>query len=195
MNTKVVELLCVLNCTTRRDVLSLLVSTSSPGIALHGTESARCEWRRGGYTNRKRFPTYRLQHVFLFLWSISPIKLKNMTTLKHITRPAHVPFVACSTPSKRRPVFWDTTAYSPLKVNRCFGETSRLHVRNIWSFHGGDYVECSLLGYKNPFRTSQETPYVSATDPSRLMLCNIWAIHGGDYEEYHFLHCYAVWLI
>jgi hypothetical protein len=40
-------------------------------------------------------------------------------------------------------------------------------------FHGRDYEECRLLGYKNSFRTSQEKHYVSATDSSRLMLCNI----------------------
>jgi hypothetical protein len=40
-------------------------------------------------------------------------------------------------------------------------------------FYGGGYEECSLLGYKNPFRTSQETHYVSATQPSRLMLRKI----------------------
>jgi hypothetical protein len=54
----------------------------------------------------------------------------------------------------------------------------------IWGFHGGDYEECRLLGYKNPVRTSQETHYVSATEPSPLMLCKIWGFHGGDYEEY-----------
>jgi hypothetical protein len=27
----------------------------------------------------------------------------------------------------------------------------------IWGFHGGDYEECRLLGYKTPVRTSQET--------------------------------------
>jgi hypothetical protein len=35
------------------------------------------------------------------------------------------------------------------------------------------YEECRLLGYKNPFRTSQETHYVSVTESSQLMLCNI----------------------
>jgi hypothetical protein len=44
----------------------------------------------------------------------------------------------------------------------------------IWSFHSCDYEECRLLGYKHPVRTSQETHYVSATEPSRLMLCKIW---------------------
>jgi hypothetical protein len=53
----------------------------------------------------------------------------------------------------------------------------------ILAFHGGDYEECRLLGYKTPVRTSQETHYISATEPSRLMLCKIWSFHGGDYEE------------
>jgi hypothetical protein len=33
--------------------------------------------------------------------------------------------------------------------------------------------ECRLLGYKNRVCTSQETHYVSTTEPSRLMLCKI----------------------
>jgi hypothetical protein len=53
----------------------------------------------------------------------------------------------------------------------------------IWGLHGGNYEECRLLGYKNPVRTSQETHYVSATEPSQLMLCKIWDVHGGNYEE------------
>jgi hypothetical protein len=43
----------------------------------------------------------------------------------------------------------------------------------ISGFHGGDYDECRLLLYKIPVRTSQETYYVSATEPSRLRLCKI----------------------
>jgi hypothetical protein len=54
---------------------------------------------------------------------------------------------------------------------------------NILGFHGGDYEECLLLGYKNPVRTSQETHYISATKLSQLMLCKICGFHGGDYEE------------
>jgi hypothetical protein len=65
----------------------------------------------------------------------------------------------------------------------------------IWGFHGGDYEECRLLGYKNAVHTSQETHYVSATEPSRLMLCKIWGVHGCDYEECRLLGCYAVWLL
>jgi hypothetical protein len=54
----------------------------------------------------------------------------------------------------------------------------------IWGFHGADYEECCLLGYKNPVHTSQETHYLSATDPNRLMICKIWGFHGADYEEW-----------
>jgi hypothetical protein len=35
------------------------------------------------------------------------------------------------------------------------------------------HKECRLLGYKSLVRTSQETHYVSATEPSLLMVCNI----------------------
>jgi hypothetical protein len=54
----------------------------------------------------------------------------------------------------------------------------------IWGFHGGDYEECPLLRYKNPVCTSQETHYVSATEPRQLMIYKIWGFHGGDYEEW-----------
>jgi hypothetical protein len=57
----------------------------------------------------------------------------------------------------------------------------------ILCFHGGDYEECRLLGYKNPVRTSQKTHYVSATELSGLMLCKVWGIHGSDYEEWRLL--------
>jgi hypothetical protein len=40
-------------------------------------------------------------------------------------------------------------------------------------FHGGDYEQCRLLGYKNPVRTSHETHYVSTTEHSQLILCKI----------------------
>jgi hypothetical protein len=57
----------------------------------------------------------------------------------------------------------------------------------IWGFHGSDYEEYRLLGYKNPVRTSQEAHHISATESSQLMLCKIWGFHGGDYEEYRLL--------
>jgi hypothetical protein len=53
----------------------------------------------------------------------------------------------------------------------------------ISGFHGGDYEECRVLGYKTPVRTSHETHYVSATEPSQLMLCKIRGFHANDYEE------------
>jgi hypothetical protein len=43
----------------------------------------------------------------------------------------------------------------------------------ILGFHGGDYEECRLMGYKNPVRTSQETYYIYATETSRLIICKI----------------------
>jgi hypothetical protein len=43
----------------------------------------------------------------------------------------------------------------------------------ISGFHGGDYEEFRLLGYKNSVCTSQETHYVSTTESNQLMLCNI----------------------
>jgi hypothetical protein len=60
-------------------------------------------------------------------------------------------------------------------------------VRKIWGFHGRDYEECRLLGYKIPVLTSQETHYFPATESSRLMLCKFWCFHGSDYEECRFL--------
>jgi hypothetical protein len=53
----------------------------------------------------------------------------------------------------------------------------------IWGFHGSDYEECRLLGYRSPVRTSQETHYVSVTGSSPLVLCKIWGFHDGDYEK------------
>jgi hypothetical protein len=42
---------------------------------------------------------------------------------------------------------------------------------NNGGFRGGDYEKCRLLAcYKNPVRASQETHYVSATEPSRLIV-------------------------
>jgi hypothetical protein len=63
----------------------------------------------------------------------------------------------------------------------------------FWGFYGGDYEECSLLGYKNPVDTSQETHYVSATEHSQLMLCKICGFHGDDYEVCRLLERYALW--
>jgi hypothetical protein len=43
--------------------------------------------------------------------------------------------------------------------------------------------EFRVLGYKNPVRTSQETHYISATEPNPLILSKIWDSNCGDYEE------------
>jgi hypothetical protein len=42
-------------------------------------------------------------------------------------------------------------------------------------------------------RTSQETHYISATEPSQLMLRKSLGFHGGDSEECRLLGCYTVW--
>jgi hypothetical protein len=45
----------------------------------------------------------------------------------------------------------------------------------IWGFHGGDYEECRLLGYKTPVSTSQETHNVSATESNqRHVRCEVF---------------------
>jgi hypothetical protein len=48
---------------------------------------------------------------------------------------------------------------------------------------------------RTPVRTSQETHYVSVTEPRQLMLCKILGFHGGDYEEFRLLRSYAVALV
>jgi hypothetical protein len=81
-------------------------------------------------------------------------------------------------------------------MNRQRNRYKYLHTScQIWGFHGGDYEECRLLGYQNPVRTSQETHYVSATDPSQLMLCKIWGFYSAACEECRLLRRYAVWLL
>jgi hypothetical protein len=40
-----------------------------------------------------------------------------------------------------------------------------------------------FFGYRNPFRTSQETHYFSATELSQVMLCRVCVFYEGDYEE------------
>jgi hypothetical protein len=52
-----------------------------------------------------------------------------------------------------------------------------------------------ILGYKNPVYTSQETHYVSITEPHQLMPCKISGFHSGDYKERRLLECDAMWLL
>jgi hypothetical protein len=99
-----------------------------------------------------------------------------------------VRFGVFSAVTTKNAVFWDIKTQTVLTGNT-FSATkpSQLMLCKIWGFHGGDYEECRLLGYKNPARTSQETHYVSVIEPSRLMLCKISGSHGGDYEEWRLL--------
>jgi hypothetical protein len=79
------------------------------------------------------------------------------------------------------------TSYTGVTAMIVPGSINRPDNFKIWSFHGDYYEECRLLGYKTPFRTSQEAHYVSATVPSRLLPCKIWGFHGVGYAECHIL--------
>jgi hypothetical protein len=94
-------------------------------------------------------------------------------------------------------VFWDIkTQFVPHRRHYVSTtEPSRLMLCKVWGFHGGDYEECRVLGYKNPVRTSQERHYVAVAEPSQLMQCNVWGFHGGDYEEFRLLRCGTVWVL
>jgi hypothetical protein len=84
---------------------------------------------------------------------------------------------------KKNFVFWDVIcAYCK---NQCFGGTYRPdhQVKRI----GENYEECRLLGYKAPVRKSEETYYLSTTQPNRLTLSTIWGSLGGEYEEIRLL--------
>jgi hypothetical protein len=59
------------------------------------------------------------------------------------------------------------TALPMLQNNDYKVQHKQLTYWKMRGFHGGDYEECRLLEYKTPVRTSQETHYVSAAEPSR----------------------------
>jgi hypothetical protein len=91
---------------------------------------------------------------------------------------------------------WETSNRLHAVTFQMIGPTTDIvKICKIWGFHGSDYEEWRLLGYKTPVRTSQETHYVSTTEFSPLMLCKIWGFHGSDYEEWRLLGCYTVWLL
>jgi hypothetical protein len=72
-------------------------------------------------------------------------------------------------------VFWDIKPSSYLRGDTLIFRYSAhpIILCKICGFHGSDYEECHLLGYKTPVRTSQETHYISATESSQLNLCKI----------------------
>jgi hypothetical protein len=72
-------------------------------------------------------------------------------------------------------VFWDIKTQFLLhrKHNISTSETSQLMLCKILGFHGGDYEECRLLGYKNPVPTSLVTHCISTTESGQLMLYKI----------------------
>jgi hypothetical protein len=42
------------------------------------------------------------------------------------------------------------------------------------------FKECRLLGYRNPVCNSQDTHYVSVTEPSQLILPKTLGFHDAD---------------
>jgi hypothetical protein len=49
-------------------------------------------------------------------------------------------------------------------------DTAATVINSTVTIDNSKIVECRLLGYKTPVRTSHETHYFPATEPSRLML-------------------------
>jgi hypothetical protein len=86
-------------------------------------------------------------------------------------------YEGCSLPGQKTQFVTHRTHYISV------AEPSRLMLCKLWGFHGGNYEERPLLGFKKPLQTSQETLNLSAIEPSQLMLCKISGFHGGDYEE------------
>jgi hypothetical protein len=112
-------------------------------------------------------------------------------------KPFHVRFEVFTAVTMENAVFWDIKTHFIPHMKHIVSaiESSRLMLSKIWGFHDGDYGECRLLGYKNPFHTSHETHHVSAIESSRLMLSKIWGFHDGDYGEFRLLGCYVAWLL
>jgi hypothetical protein len=100
-----------------------------------------------------------------------PLNLGNSSKTKTQTRHR----------TKQRSSVWGTRTEGVSKTSYHF--VINTFIMKYLRFHGSDYEECLLLGYKTPVRTSQETHYVSATESSQLMLCKIWGVHNSDYEE------------
>jgi hypothetical protein len=91
---------------------------------------------------------------------------------KHINSPLQSPAGKCYVRSDvftavtmKNVIFWDMkTQIVPHRWHITSSlHPSRLMLWKIWGFHGGDYEECRLLGYKIPVRSSRETHYISAT--------------------------------
>jgi hypothetical protein len=93
-------------------------------------------------------------------------------------------------------VFWDKkpSSYFTGDILPLRYRAQLVNAINIRGFHGSDYEEYRLLGYKTQFHTSQETHNFSAIEPSQLILCKVWGLHGGDYEECCLVGFGAVWL-
>jgi hypothetical protein len=58
-------------------------------------------------------------------------------------------------------------------------------LRKIWRFHGGNYEEYRLLGYKTLFLPHRK--HIISPLDSLAQLCKIEGFHGGDYKEFRLL--------
>jgi hypothetical protein len=73
----------------------------------------------------------------------------------------YIRFEVFTAVTMRNVVFWDIKSqFVPHGRHHYVSATnpSQLMLCKIWGLHSGDYEEYRLLGYKNPVRTSRETP-------------------------------------
>jgi hypothetical protein len=98
-----------------------------------------------------------------------------------------VGYIQQDSPLSRR--HWTETPSSLASLIALHGDLDMLGPQKaiIWRCSTGKEEECRLLGYNNQVRTSQQTHYISATEPNQLMLCKTWGSHSCDNEEYSLL--------
>jgi hypothetical protein len=96
--------------------------------------------------------------VFNF-WKVLQVSLHTLNSAFYIVLSVNVKFEVYTAVTMKNVVFWDinTQSVPHRKHYTSATEPSRLMLWKILLFHGGDYEECRLLGYKNPVCTSQET--------------------------------------
>jgi hypothetical protein len=83
--------------------------------------------------------------------SVTPV----LNQIKQSTTSHRVRFEVFTAVTMKNAVFWDVkTQFVPHRKHYYSAtEPSRLMLRKIWGFQGGDYKECRLLGYKDQVRT------------------------------------------
>jgi hypothetical protein len=95
-------------------------------------------------------------------------------------------------------VFWDTKPQFLLQrrhITSTLQGPSQLMLCKISGFHGCDYVECRLLGYKNPVSTSQETLRIRYRAQPVKCYVRFEVFTAVTMKNVCVLGCYAVWLL